>query len=114
MSVPWPETSVPPVTVHVGVSEPEPADEAGTLDVYDAVFTVAGVVFRFVAHTTVGPVMTGTGGTGRIVTFSVVVAKHEPAGATSATSSRTVTLAAVVFGQTGAAVHDTRNVFGAV
>jgi hypothetical protein len=95
------------------VSEPDAPVIVGMLDVYEAVFTVAGVVFKFVAHTTDGPVIVGTGGIGRIVTFSVVVAKHEPAGSTSATSSRTVTDAAVVFGHTGA-VHVTRNEFGAV
>ena len=74
---------------------------------------VCGESERSVAHTGDGPVIVGTSGIGRIVTFSVVVAKQEPAGATSATSSRTVTEAAVVFGHTGA-VHVTRNVFGAV
>lgn len=95
---------VPPVTVQLGVTVPEPVKPvpvlAGTEHVYVAVLTVAGVVIRLVAQMTVLPVIVVTGGIGLIATdmTAVIVVPAPPIGRASVIDSVTLTDVLVTFG----------------
>lgn len=95
---------MPPVTAQFGVTVPEPVNPvpvlAGTKHVYVAVLIVAGVLLRFVAQTTVLPVIVGTGGSGLIATdiVAVDVVPTPPIGRASITDSVTLTDVLVTFG----------------
>lgn len=117
VAVPWPAVIVPPVTVHVGVSVPEPVKVvpvfAGTVHVYVALLIVCGLLLRFVAQITVLPVIDVTGGIGltAIDVVDVVTVPALPSGSASAIVSVTLTEVVVTFGHTGAGTHDTTIVF---
>ena len=106
------ETIVPPVTVHVGATVPEPVVPVpvfiGTVQEYVELVIVGGLLLRFVAHAVVGPEMIVVGGIGLTKTGSVteVTVPAPPTGSACVMLSDTLTDDEITFGHTGV-VHTT-------